>query len=89
MKSQRDGDFIKRTKNRMNEAEMTFLEEHIPELAQAATTAAYWQTLAAGGSVVTCEEGVIYETFPDGTKKVIKTIDPPFPMAVGTRRTLR
>jgi hypothetical protein len=36
----------------MNEAELNFLEEHIPELAEAATTIAFWQTLASGQSVL-------------------------------------
>ena len=73
----------------MDEAKMNFLEAHIPELAEAAATAAYWRTLAEGGSVMTCEDGVIYENFGDGTKRIVKRIEPPVRVAVGTRRKLK
>ena len=32
----------------MQEREIKYLEEHIPELAESAVTQAYWQSLAAG-----------------------------------------
>ena len=73
----------------ISEETMQYLEEHIPELAQAAVTQAYWQALAAGSSVLESENGVIYEVFPDGTRNVVKTIEPPPPVAIGEKRMLR
>jgi hypothetical protein len=52
------------------EQTMRFLEEHIPELAESAVTQAYWQALASGSSVLESDNGVIYEVFPDCTRKL-------------------
>ncbi len=71
------------------EKTMQFLEEHIPELAQSAVTQAYWQALASGSSVLQSENGAIYEVFPDGTRKFIKTTTPPNAVAVGETRVVR
>ncbi len=49
-----------------------YLEEHIPELAEAAVKQAYWQALASGSSVLISDNGVIKEVFPDGTTKIIE-----------------
>lgn len=72
-----------------SEKAMQFLEEHIPELAQSAVTQAYWQALASGSSVLQSENGAIYEVFPDGTRKLIKTTTPPTVVAIGETRVLR
>jgi hypothetical protein len=72
----------------MREQEIQYLEEHIPALAQSAVTQAYWQSLAAGYSVLESEDGIIYERFPDGSSKMVKTIEPPTPIAIGARRQL-
>ena len=72
-----------------SEKSMRFLEEHIPELAQSAVTQAYWQALASGNSVLQSENGSIYEVFPDGTRKLIKTTPPPSVVAVGETRVIR
>ncbi len=72
----------------ISEEAMQYLEEQIPALAQSAVTQAYWQALAAGSSVLVSENGVIYEVFPDGTRKFFKTIEPPTPIAIGTKRVL-
>jgi len=68
--------------------DIEFLEEHIPELAEAAVTQAYWQTLASGNSVLESDNGVIYEVFPDGTRKAVKTIEPPIPVVKGEKRLI-
>jgi hypothetical protein len=73
----------------ISEESIRFLEEHIPELAQAAVTQAYWQTLASGNSVLQSENGVIYEVFPDGTRTIIKKIAPPIPVDVGETWVLK
>jgi hypothetical protein len=60
----------------MSEEAITYLEEHIPEMAEIAMKQAYWQTLASGASVLVTENGCIMEVFPDGTKRFVKTIEP-------------
>lgn len=69
----------------IEEKEIAHLEQHIPELAQAAVIQAYWQALAAGSSVLESDNGVIYEVFPDGTRKAVKTIEPPTPVTIGEK----
>ena len=61
----------------MNEREIDYLEEQIPALAAAACKIAYWQALMSGNSVLIAENGEILEVFPDGTRKLVKKIDPP------------
>ncbi len=60
-----------------DERVIDYLEQFIPEMAQAAVSLAYWQALASGGSVFVGEKGVINEVFPDGTVEFVKTISPP------------
>ena len=72
----------------IQEEAIRYLEAHIPELAESAVTQAYWQALAAGSSVLESENGAIYEVFPDGTRKLVKTIEPPTPVPVGEKRVL-
>ena len=71
-----------------SEKAMQYLEEHIPELAQSAVTQAYWQALASGSSVLQSDNGAIYEVFPDGVRKLIKTTPPPSVVAVGETRVM-
>jgi hypothetical protein len=70
----------------MNEATISYLEEHIPELADAAFTQAYWQALATGSSVLKVEQGEIIEVFPDGSRKAIKKIHALIPVPQGKKR---
>lgn len=60
----------------MNEKTLDYLEQAIPELAQAATKQAYWQALTSGRSVLVSDNGVIKEMFPDGTSRVIEKVAP-------------
>ncbi len=60
----------------LSEEAMCFLEDHIPELAAAAITQAYWGALASGSSVLEADNGALVEVFPDGTKKFIKNLPP-------------
>lgn len=71
-----------------NEEALQYLEQHIPELAQSAVTQAYWASLAAGNSVMESVDGVIYEVFPDGSRREVKHIQPPIPVAAGSKRIL-
>jgi hypothetical protein len=73
----------------IDEETMRYLEEQIPELAKVAFAQAYLQALAAGSSVLVCEDGVIYEVFPDGARNVVKHIEPPRVVIPGTKVTLR
>jgi len=72
----------------MTEESMRFLEEHIPDLADAAVKQAYWQALATGSSVLVSEEGALVEIFPDGTRKVLKQLEPQTAVTVGQRLEL-
>jgi hypothetical protein len=53
----------------MDEKTIEFLENHIPEIAQAAVTQAYWTALASGFKVLQAEGGNLVEVSPDGSKK--------------------
>jgi hypothetical protein len=72
----------------MTEESMRFLEEHIPDLADAAVKQAYWQALATGSSVLVSEEGALIEIFPDGTRKVLKQLEPQTAVTSGQRLEL-
>jgi hypothetical protein len=39
--------------------------------------------------VLQSENGVIYEVFPDGSRKVVKKIEPPTPIQTGTKVAIR
>ncbi len=69
----------------LNEEEMSYLEEHIPELAQIAFKQAYWAALASGSSVLISENGDLVEVFPDGKRKFIKHLAPWIPVTQGQR----
>ena len=70
------------------EQTLRFLEEHIPELAESAVTQAYWQALASGCSVLESDNGVIYEVFPDGTRRVVKSTQLSSAVTPGEKRVL-
>lgn len=71
----------------MSDSEQTldYLEQQIPSLSAAAVDVAYWQALATGQEVLVSGDGGIYQAFPDGTKKLIKTTEKPLSVPVGTR----
>jgi len=72
-----------------NEASNDFLEAQIPALSASAVNVAYWRTLASGQSVLETENGAIYEVFPNGSKKLVKQIEPPIPVQYGQKIALR
>lgn len=49
----------------LSEEAMSFLEKHIPELADIAFKQAYWAALASGSSVLISKNGDLVEVFPD------------------------
>jgi hypothetical protein len=71
----------------MSDAEkrIDFLEKQIPSLSAAAVDVAYWQALANGLTVLVSDKGGIFQAFPDGTQKLVKTTEMPLSVPVGTR----
>lgn len=75
-----------------SEQTLDYLEQQIPGLTGAAVDVAYWQALATGQKVlvsgqkvlVSGEEG-LYQVFPDGTRQLVKPLDKPLSVPVGTR----
>lgn len=72
----------------LTEKAMCFLEDHIPELAAAAITQAYWAALASGHTVLEADNGALVEVFPDGTRKFIKRLPPRTKVIPGSRYKL-
>ncbi len=70
---------------KLDDEAIDYLEQFIPELAAIATRQAYLQALASGESVLIAENGQLIEVFPNGTKKVIKQLEPPVHIAVGSK----
>lgn len=60
----------------MNEQELDYLEQQIPELADIAFKQAYWQALASGEKVLAAEAGALVEISPDGSRKEIQKLPP-------------
>jgi hypothetical protein len=71
----------------MTDSEQTldYLEQQIPGLTGAAVDVAYWQALASGQKVLVSGEGGVYEAFADGTQKLVKALEKPLSVPVGTR----
>lgn len=69
----------------LSEEAMNFLEEHIPDIAEAAFKQAFWAALASGSSVLIREKEDLVEVFPDGTRKFIKRLPPMTPVTRGQR----
>jgi len=65
------------------------LESSFPAAAGVVFSQAYDLAIQAGLSVVVSEDGAIYEVFPDGQRRLIKTITPPTPAEPGRKLTLR
>lgn len=58
-----------------SEDELSYLESHIPELAEGAFKQAFWRTLTDGVNVMIAEDNHLVEVFPDGTKKIIRALN--------------
>jgi hypothetical protein len=69
----------------LRDEEIDDLERRIPEWAEVAFAQAYRRTLAAGHSVLVSDYGIIHEVFPNGTRKVVKRIEPPTLVAKGRK----
>lgn len=67
------------------EAQIELLERQFPAVSGAAFAAARAQVLASGQSVLESEEGIIFEVFPDGSRKMVKKIEPPAKAVMGEK----
>ena len=65
------------------------LEAEFPGYSGSAFAAARKQTLASGQSVLQSDHGVVYEVFPDGTRKRVKEIEPPTTVVPGSKIIIR
>ena len=72
----------------IDEQQMERLESNFPAASGVAFANAYQQAIHAGLSVLVSDNGVIFEVFPDGTRKRIKTIAPPSATRPGQKLTL-
>jgi hypothetical protein len=68
------------------EKTLCFLEEHIPELADAPSSRLIGRLWRQASSVLAVENGAIVEVFPDGTRQFVKQIDPVTPVTLGQKR---
>jgi hypothetical protein len=73
----------------MSDQDIQKLESKFPAVSGSAFADARAETLASGQSVLQSEQGVIYEVFPDGTRRRVKDIEPPTPVAPGFKVTIR
>lgn len=74
--------------NQIDEASMRILEERIPELAEAALKKARQRALDAGFPVTEVCDNNLVETFPDGSRRIIKALPPATHIPIGTIRIL-
>lgn len=68
-----------------SERVLDYLEQQIPRLSGAAVGVAYLQALASGQMVLVSGDGGIYQAFPDGTRKLVKALEQPLSVPVGTK----
>jgi hypothetical protein len=73
----------------MSDQDIEDLESQFPAASGSAFAAARERVFASGQSVLQSEQGVIYEVFPDGTRKRVKDIEPPTPVVPGSKITIR
>ena len=71
------------------ENNIEILEDAFPPMSGVAFDTARKQTLESGLSVLQSEDGVIYEVFPDGSRKRVKEIEPPTEVVSGQKFTIR
>jgi hypothetical protein len=73
----------------MADQDIEALEIQFPAVSDAAFAEARERVLASGQSVLQCENGVIYEVFPDGRRVEKKRIDPPLRAELGSKYIIR
>jgi hypothetical protein len=80
---------MKRKIMQLDEKSMLRLEEQIPELARQALKRAYVEALASGNKVLEAINGMLVETSPDGSMRVIRSLPPPTRVVLGSKRVRR
>jgi hypothetical protein len=70
----------------VSESTIVFLEKNIPELASGACKQAYARALASGSSVLEVRDGLLVESYPDGSVHVLKTLHAIKKVRIGKRR---
>ena len=68
-----------------SEETLDYLEQQIPSLSGAAVDVAYIQALASGQTVLVSGSEGLYQAFPDGTRKLVKPLEKPLSVPVGTK----
>jgi len=72
----------------LSDQSLDHLEQHFPQPFQAAVTQAYRATLAQGISVLERTKQGLVETFPDGSSRLIKALEPWTRVTPGQKRVL-
>ena len=72
-----------------NDQEIELLEAQLPAASGIAFSNARAQVLASGQSVLQSEGGAIYEVFPDGQRRFVKTVQPPSTVIIGSKVILK
>ena len=72
----------------LSEQAMQRVEQGIPEMAGSAFKRAYLHALSSSGKVVEAVDGKLVETSVDGTRRVLKVLAKPTPVAPGAKRVL-
>lgn len=73
----------------MSIREIKKLEERFPKVSGKAFAAARKRVIEAGQPVLHSKDGVIYRVFPDGEKEIVKKIDPPTFVQIGSKISIR
>jgi hypothetical protein len=70
---------------KLDEKNMSVREDRIPFLAEDAVKKARTKTLSSGRNVVEAVDGKLVVTHPDGSRKVLKSLGAPIPVAPGQK----
>jgi hypothetical protein len=73
----------------MSDEDIQKLESMFPPVSGSVFAAAREEALASDQSILESEQGVIYEVFPDGTRRRVKKIEPPIPVAPSFKVMIR
>lgn len=71
----------------LTEESLLALEANIPKLARGAFERAYFDALTQSGKVMRAVNGQLVETYADGTEKVLRAIQSPIRVEIGTKLT--
>jgi len=72
----------------VSDHEIEVLESQFPAVSGEAFAAARRSVLASGQSVLQSEGGMVVRVFPDGHREIVKDIEPPTRLKIGTIYTI-